>query len=215
MAYNFARASSQYLTATLGTAVEAPMTLFAHFKTSNLTDALVVLSTNTEATSGVGNPRQQIVLDGSNDTARAASVSDSGVEAISTTTYGTSAANVLALYSATTSRAIFLNGEGKGTNAQATGGAQIPLSRIGLGARYSTAWGAFMDGDISEAAIWSVALTDAEVNSLGKGFSPRRIRPQSLIFYAPMIRTLQDIKNGITLTNNNSATVANHPRVYA
>ena len=70
-----------------------------------------------------------------------------------------------------------------------------------------------MDGQIAEAAIWNVALTDGEIASLAKGFKPTRIRPQSLVFYAPLIRNLQDTRKGMALTNNNAATVAAHPRV--
>ena len=40
------------------------------------------------------------------------------------------------------------------------------------------------------------------------------IRPQSLVFYAPLIRNLIDAKGGRTITNNNGATVAVHPRIY-
>jgi hypothetical protein len=42
-----------------------------------------------------------------------------------------------------------------------------------------------------------------------------KVRPQSLVFYAPLVRDLIDYKGGLTITNNNTATVANHPRVYA
>jgi hypothetical protein len=41
-----------------------------------------------------------------------------------------------------------------------------------------------------------------------------KIRPQSLVFYAPLVRNLVDTKGGLTITNNNSATVADHPRIY-
>ena len=41
-----------------------------------------------------------------------------------------------------------------------------------------------------------------------------KIRPQSLVYYTPLIRDIQDLARGMTLTNTNS-TVANHPRVYA
>jgi hypothetical protein len=40
------------------------------------------------------------------------------------------------------------------------------------------------------------------------------VRPQSLVFYAPLVRDLQDVRGGLTITNNNGATVAAHPRVY-
>jgi hypothetical protein len=88
-------------------------------------------------------------------------------------------------------------------------------NKIGIGALNRLTPAAYFDGKVAEAAIWSAALTDAEVASLGKGVSPRLIRPQSLVFYAPLIRNLVDVRGGRTLTNNNTATVATHPRVYA
>ena len=69
-------------------------------------------------------------------------------------------------------------------------------------------------GRVAEAAIWSVALTAAEIASLAKGVTCDKVRPQSLIYYAPLIRDLQDVKGGLSIINLNDATVANHPRVY-
>jgi hypothetical protein len=73
----------------------------------------------------------------------------------------------------------------------------------------------FPDGRIAEVGIWNAALTAAEIASLAKGMTCDKVRPQSLVFYAPLIRNLQDVRGGLTITNNNTATVANHPRVYA
>lgn len=70
-----------------------------------------------------------------------------------------------------------------------------------------------MNGTISEVAAWSSALTTAEITSLSQGFTAEQIRPQSLVFYAPLIRNLQDVRGGRTITNNNGATVAVHPRI--
>lgn len=70
-----------------------------------------------------------------------------------------------------------------------------------------------MNGTISEAAAWNAALTMAEISALSKGFTADQIRPQSLVFYAPLIRNLQDVRGGRTITNNNGATVAVHPRI--
>ena len=67
----------------------------------------------------------------------------------------------------------------------------------------------------AEVGIWNVALTAAEIASLAKGMTCDKVRPQSLVFYAPLVRDLIDVKGGLTITNNNTATVANHPRVYA
>jgi hypothetical protein len=70
-------------------------------------------------------------------------------------------------------------------------------------------------GQIAEVGIWNVALTAAEIASLAKGMTCDKIRPQSLVYYAPLVRNLIDQKGDLTITNNNGATVANHTRVYA
>ena len=72
-----------------------------------------------------------------------------------------------------------------------------------------------MDGCLAEVGIWNAALTAAEIASLAKGMTCDKVRPQSLVFYAPLVRDLIDTKGGLTITNNNTATVATHPRVYA
>ena len=74
---------------------------------------------------------------------------------------------------------------------------------------------ALLSGRVADVGVWNVALTDAEVASLAKGMTCDKIRPQNLVFYAPLIRDLIDQKGGLTITNNNAATVATHPRVYA
>jgi hypothetical protein len=89
------------------------------------------------------------------------------------------------------------------------------LNFLGVGARFATTVGLPYDGDIAECGIWNAALTAAEIASLAKGMTCDKVRPQSLVFYAPLVRDLIDYKGGLTITNNNTATVANHPRVYA
>jgi len=70
------------------------------------------------------------------------------------------------------------------------------------------------NGTIAEVGIWNSALTQPEIASLAKGMTPDKIRPQSLVFYAALVRDLIDQKGGLTITNQNGATVANHPRIY-
>ncbi len=72
------------------------------------------------------------------------------------------------------------------------------------------------DGDIAEVGIWNAALTASEMASLGKRFSPRLIRPQSLKGYWPLTGKYSpeiDLARG----NNGTvtgATASEHPRVY-
>lgn len=69
-------------------------------------------------------------------------------------------------------------------------------------------------------ALWAAYLDDNEVLSLAKGFSPRRVRPQALKFYAPLVRDLRapvDAKSGgshSVWTTTGSPTVSDHPRSY-
>lgn len=69
-------------------------------------------------------------------------------------------------------------------------------------------------GDFADIGMWQSTLTAEEVASLSKGMTCEKIRPQSLVTYIPLMRDIQDLARGMTLTNTNS-TVANHPRVYA
>ena len=66
----------------------------------------------------------------------------------------------------------------------------------------------------SEIGVWNDALTAAEIASLAKGITCDKIRPQNLVFYAPLVRDLIDQKGGLAINNNNGATVAPHPRIY-
>ena len=73
----------------------------------------------------------------------------------------------------------------------------------------------FGNGQYAEIGVWHEPLTAAEIASLAKGMTCDKVRPQNLVFYAPLVRDLNDQKGGLVITNNNGATVANHPRVYA
>lgn len=112
----------------------------------------------------------------------------------------------------TSYRQVYLNGAG-GT-ADFTASTQNTFNDLRIGARYATTLGNYFAGNLAEAAVWNARLTADEAASLAKGISPRLIRPQSLVFYAPLIRDLIDIRGGLTIANNNGATVADHPRIY-
>ena len=84
-----------------------------------------------------------------------------------------------------------------------------------IGQQFSNVVDNSFDGLIAEVGIWNAALTAAEIASLAKGMTCDKVRPQSLVFYAPLVRDLQDVRGGLTITNNNTATVAAHTRVYA
>lgn len=114
------------------------------------------------------------------------------------------------VFAATNSRTAYLNGDAATTNV----GASIvnPLNNIAIGARWATTLGVYMRGLLADVGIWNVALTQAEIQSLSDGIACDKVRPQSLIFYTPLIREFID-KKGEIITNN-GVTVADHPRIY-
>lgn len=97
--------------------------------------------------------------------------------------------------------------------AQTTDVTPDSMSEWNIG-RYSSTVGSYLAADIARAAIWSVALTTGELKSLAMGFSPRRVRPQSLAFYAPLVRDVFDWRTGATISVTGAATVAPEDRSY-
>ena len=124
-------------------------------------------------------------------------------------------AHACAVFSSNSSRSIFLNGGNSQTSTAATF-SQGAFTSANIFARTAaSSVGTFFQGSIAEFGIWNAALTAEEIASLAKGMTCDKVRPQNLVFYAPLVRDLIDQKGGRVITNNNGATVANHPRVYA
>jgi len=116
------------------------------------------------------------------------------------------------VFQSSTSRTIYLNGGNSATSTVSRATTVLsPALRIG---EFLSTNPFKMNGMLAEVGIWSAALTAAEIASLAQGMTCDKVRPQSLVFYAPLVRDLIDQKNGLTITNNNGATVANHPRIY-
>lgn len=69
---------------------------------------------------------------------------------------------------------------------------------------------AFMDGDIADVAVWSVVLTQDEINAYNKGVSPTLIRPDKLVSYIPLWGTTQEPDLG---GNGGIGTLVNTPIV--
>lgn len=91
-----------------------------------------------------------------------------------------------------------------------TSNAAQDLAAFKIGAGHDGSY-EYFDGKIAELAIWNRILTAGEAAILGKGFSPLFI-PNGLVFYAPMIRSIPDMKSGNVGTATN-AVVFPHPRI--
>jgi hypothetical protein len=118
------------------------------------------------------------------------------------------------VFTSLSSRSVYANGALQNTITTTISSIQ-PFTRTTIAADVDGgAVGTYWGGAIAEVGVWSVALTSDEIASLSKGVSCDKVRPQSLVFYAPLIRAINDIARGISISNTNSATVSDHPRIY-
>lgn len=139
--------------------------------------------------------------------------------ALSTTSGTADWVHVMAVHASTSSRKIYFNGVNEGTD---TTSISVSVSKWGLASRvdvvpYPTGGPPYYAGTVAEAAVWSEALTDDEVASLAKGFSPRLVRPQNLELYQPLKNSsdYKDIISNYAMTVLSTPTSAAHPRIYA
>ncbi len=117
------------------------------------------------------------------------------------------------VYTNATSRAAYIDGGSKGTDA--TNLTPVGFDRTAIGALrdITAAW--WMSGLIAEAAIWNIALSDAEVADLAKNVDPLTIHPESIVALWRLIgRTSPeiDIVGGYNLTPTGTV-AADHPRI--
>lgn len=90
-----------------------------------------------------------------------------------------------ATFGSNTNRRAFLNGQG-GTVNTTTRSMTTPVNTMIGGFNIgSNVFGA-MGGDLADAAVWNIVLTDAEIVALSKGVSPLNIRPSNLMAYWPI-----------------------------
>lgn len=203
MAYDFVASSNQYLVTSSTPITGTPLTL-ACWGIKN------IASGGRELVGLVDSTGSDRILLGFVNTGVAARV-NSAVANAGSNTLGVWR-HAAGVYASSTSRTAYADGVAGGTNT--TNVTPTAINSISIGARGISPVVNYHDGLIAEVGIWDVALTDAEIASLAAGVTCDRVRPQSLRFYAPLIRNLQDVRDGLTITNTNGATVADHPRVY-
>lgn len=122
-----------------------------------------------------------------------------------------------AVYTSTTSRTVYINGGNAVNNTNSLDVSPGTFNTTNIGCYNNSAGRAqFFGGYIAEVGIWSVALTAAEIASLGVGVSPILIRPASLVAYWPIIGEFSpeiDLKGRFEMTVS-GAVKAEHPRAY-
>lgn len=211
MAYSFTRASSQWLSTGSTPVTAAPLTICGWMNASLNTSCIA--SIGKPATANNAAFYVDIDTAGNPGRAAAAMIGTFGISVGNNTTLS-SWNHYAGVFTSTVSRTAYVNGVAGTTNTTYAEPASVNDINIGRAGISSGLIADYLNGLGGEVAIWNAALTAAEVASLAKGFKPFRVRPQSLVFYAPIIRELRDWRGALTITNNNTATVANHPRMY-
>jgi hypothetical protein len=213
MAFKFTTANSQRLvSANINLSSVYPITMAAWFRAAPISETYITLC-------GGKDDLNNVLRLGSNPTGGDQTIKN--VVAISRTTVvstassgpvvgdGTTWNHGAGVFAASNSRRAFANGIGGSTATITRDLAGLDVIVVGA---YTTN---FSNADIAEVGVWNVVLSDREIASLAKGMTCDKVRPQSLVFYAPLVRNVQDMREGVTITNENTATVSDHPRVYA
>lgn len=111
-------------------------------------------------------------------------------------------------------RRIRLDGAGGATDANAV--TIDNLDRISIGSQEDLTPSGHFQGYIGEVAVWldsAAMFTDDEIETLATRHSPLFVKPQSLLFYAPLIGNAVDLISGTTLTAVGDPDVSPHPRM--
>jgi hypothetical protein len=215
MAYEFNGTNQSMQTATVPVSAP-PLTMACWFNSDSITASQTAIQIR--STTVVGRPYMALFLRGdvAGDPIQVAIWNGASFSAASSTSaYSTNTwHHACGVFTSTASRTIYLDGGNSATNTDNRLVTPQEI-RIGVALDGNSFPASYLDGELTEVGIWNVALTAAEIASLAKGMTCDKVRPQSLVFYAPLVRDLQDVRGGLTITNNNAATVATHPRVYA
>lgn len=146
----------------------------------------------------------------------AASRSRSGATIVDITTTNTvlrSAANSLVgRWASTTSRDLVLNAQfaNKGSDTVTTVSTS-GVDTIAAGAVFRSGLSAvFFLGSVFGGAAWSCVLTDAETIAFHQGLDPRKIRPENLVFFAPL-ESDGIARRGGVMTINGTTYIAGSP----
>jgi len=205
MARLFDDGSSEYLDAGSSPSTSPPLTVAAWFYSDDAThDSQPIVAIGNDANDTTNFYRVHADSDGA---VKAVAYNDAtlGVAATSTSWSADTWHHACGVFSATNSRAVYLDGGGKVTNSTSVT-PTVNKAMIG-GLQYSDApaFTPYFSGRICHAAIWSAALTDAEVALLAAKISPLLVRPQSLVAYWPLNEASDaDIVGGYHMTAYNT-----------
>lgn len=211
MAYNFIAENAQYTLSPFSSIAFYPTTFSAWVYATDDTLAMTIVSWNQPT--GSAGFRTLLAGQATNDPVRGVL----GVSTFSQISPGFTINtwhHICFVCASSVSRTVYRDGVAGNTNT--TNSTPFNLTRFWIG---TSAGASYFKGHISDVAIWSAALNTDEINSLAKGFSAKRIRPQSLEYYVPLVRNLYEYNSNISVTSTeisggSAPTVTTHNRIY-
>lgn len=209
MALNFVAASSQNLSRGGAVVLASPVTFHAVIRPTTHAAVNDILSVDDGATA------LNAFLLRQDATGHIQALADSAGSFSSSVTAGTATngawAYAGAVFASSTSRTAYLNGTAATTDVVSItpGGT---LANTHIGAAFSPQ--NFYNGDIAEVAIWSIALSAADMSALALGVSPLLIHPEALVSYWSLLNNGIELIKHADVTLNNGPTVVAHPPVY-
>lgn len=215
MALGFDVGSVEYLSVTAAPVTAAPLTMACWARSTNITINQAVMSLGQV---GVTNEYWALTFRGAragDPVSFQAQAAAASFQAADTST-GYSANtwhHIAGVAASATDRRSFIDGGSKGTKTTSVTPLSVDTIRL---ANYARSTSFSLDGQIAEAAMWSVALSDAEIALLAKGFSPLLLRPESLFFYAPLLSAASpapELILGNNLTHTGTLADTDHPRI--
>jgi len=205
--------TTAYLICSSAPVTAAPFTMSCWFNAANVTATLVLMSlgVNTGSThrfalsaagATAGDPVTTDVVGSANATAS------------TTTSYSANVWNhACGVHASSSSRSVYLNGGGVGTNT--TSSTTTGINRTLIGARLNSgSVGLFWNGKVAFPCIHSAALTAEEIASLFAGKNPMLVRPDSNPFFLSPYNDRADIRGGLLMTDNGPTTAADDPPFY-
>lgn len=207
MAYDF-NGTNQYLRSSSSPVTAMPITISCLVNTDSggTVFPFVVIANPTDGS------RVNIARVNNDWVASSIDAANFGVSSTSSTYVTGQWTHICGVHTSSSLRQVYVDGVGGTSNATALGSFSS-FNQVTIGSNHLQSF--FTDGRLAEVGIWNAALTNAEIASLARGITCNKIRPQNLVFYAPLIRNLQDTRGGRIITPVNNPTVVAHPRVYA
>jgi len=103
------------------------------------------------------------------------------------------------VFAASNSRTIYIDAGNEGTNTLDTGEmASAALDSITIGLEGDSTPTDPWNGSLIWPAVWNAALTPSEILLLSSGVSPHLVRPENLVFFAPLDGRPDDMRCLVT-----------------